>query len=235
MINVVCVKWGDKFSNDYVYNLEAGVKRNTTQDINFICYSDKKIPGVNTVILDKGLDGWWNKLQLFKLANSKSHMGLSKRYVLFDLDTIITGNIDWLLDYDGEFMGIENLGINNSKYEDIRQYEGVLQSGILAWDSLKCSEIWDWFKSEQEGIIQKYRGDGEFLHALIDSPDLLQRLYPDKLRSYKYECHENGLPEGPSIVCFHGQPSIEEAISTTVHPWGVTYEPREWVKDYWKI
>ena len=38
MTNVVCVKWGDKFSDDYVYHLEAGVKRNSTRDVKFVCY-----------------------------------------------------------------------------------------------------------------------------------------------------------------------------------------------------
>lgn len=231
MTNVVCVKWGDKFSDDYVYHLEAAVKRNSTHDVNFVCYSDKKIPEINTYILKEGYEGWWNKLQLF---NPEMRIrGTDFRYVFFDLDTIITDNIDWLLDYNGEFMGIENLGINNAKYEDIRQYVGVLQSGVLAWDSLECSKIWDFFLKHKNEIMRNFRGDGEFLHALIKSPDLLQRLYPGKLRSYKYECYEEGLPKDTSVVCFHGQPSIEEAISTTVQPWGVTYEPREWVKEYW--
>ena len=231
MINVVCVKTGDKFSDDYVLNLQEGVAKNVTVDHKFFCYTDKPVPGVKCLELPMDLGGWWNKMQLFS-PETTIRNGIGK-YVFLDLDTIITSNIDWLLDYDGEFMGIENLGINNSKYEDIRQYVGVLQSGVLAWDSLECSKIWDFFLKHKNEIMRNFRGDGEFLHALIKSPDLLQRLYPGKLRSYKYECYEEGLPKDTSIVCFHGQPSIEEAISTTVQPWGVTYEPREWVKEYW--
>jgi len=233
MTNVVCVKWGDKFSNDYVYRLKAGIERNTTRDITFTCLSDKEISGIHTIILKSGYHGWWNKLQLFDPATTLRNGNY--RYVFFDLDTLITDSIDWLLDYDGEFMGIENLGINNHKYEDITKYKGVLQSGVMAWNSRACSDIWNYFEKHKEEIMKRFRGDGEFLHALIDKPDFIQHLYPEKLRSYKYECYDSGLPTETSIVCFHGQPSIEEAINEAVHPWGVTYEPREWVSNYWRL
>jgi len=53
-----------------------------------------------------------------------------------------------------------------------------------------------------------------------------QDQYPNQLRSYKYECYEEGLPEGTSIVCFHGEPNPHQAISETVYPWGTEYTPR---------
>ena len=65
MTTVCCVLWGDKFSTDYVHHLKAGVERNSTVDHEFVCYSDRQIEGVKTVILNEGMVGWWNKLQLF--------------------------------------------------------------------------------------------------------------------------------------------------------------------------
>ena len=90
MITVCCVLWGDKFSKEYVHVLKASVERNTTVPHEFVCYSDRIIPGVSTVPLRGGLEGWWNKLQLFDGR-------MDGRVVYFDLDTVLTGNIDWLL------------------------------------------------------------------------------------------------------------------------------------------
>lgn len=230
MIDVVCVKWGDKFSDDNVRILKAMVERNTTVDHRFICFSDKLIDGVDCKPLQEGYEGWWNKMYLFS-----PDAELNERVVYIDLDTLIVDNIDWLLNYDGNFMGINDLGITNHKYEDTTKYEGVMQSGVLAWNSRECYDIWDAFDLKADTWMQKYRGDGEFLNALIDPTDLLQNKFPNKLRSYKYECYDDGIPEGTSIICFHGEPSPEQAINETVKPWGVTYEPREWVGDYWKI
>ena len=108
MITVACVWWGTKFPIDYVINLKASIERNTTVDHKFICFSDKDVPNIETRILKKGYDGWWNKLQLFDCSH-----GLSERVIYFDLDTLITGDLDWLFNYNGNFMGIEDVGSVN--------------------------------------------------------------------------------------------------------------------------
>ena len=90
---VVCVWWGNKFSIDYVYNLKAMVERNVSEPVRFVCYSDRNIPGVETVRLKPGFNGWWNKLQMF---DPKLHV--ADHVVYFDLDTLITGNIDFLFE-----------------------------------------------------------------------------------------------------------------------------------------
>lgn len=38
-INVLCVKWGSRYPADYVNKLYAGIKRNTTWDITFYCFT----------------------------------------------------------------------------------------------------------------------------------------------------------------------------------------------------
>jgi len=237
MIDVVCVLWGDKYSDYYVRILKAMVERNTTFEHRFICFSDREVEGVDCrPLIYEDLQGWWQKIYLFKEGNK-----LNERVVYFDLDTVITGNIDWLMKYRGAFMGIENLGVNNHKYEDVTQYKGVLQSGVMAWNFPRMTTVWTTFDLPQNkaNILANCRGDGEFLHALFKAnnkqPKFIQHRWPGKLRSYKYECYENGLPEGTSIVCFHGEPSPYQAIHETVTPWGTVYEPREWVAEYWKM
>ena len=223
MITVACVLWGNKFSDKYAQNLKSMVERNTTVPHRFVCFSDRKIEGVETKFLRPGMQGWWNKLQLFDGT-------LKGRVVYLDLDTLITGNIDWLMNYGGAFAGIEDLGSVNSHQKHLI---GVLQSGVMSFDVAKVDWIWFEFMMKQSIITAQFRGDGEYLNSVIKKPDLFQRMYPNQIKSYKYQVYPNNV-EGTSIVCFHGRPSIIQSMNESVTTPMKTYEPQDWVKDYWK-
>jgi hypothetical protein len=235
-VTVVCVKWGNEYSDEYVIKLRNMIARNTTIDHNFLCFSDTLIDGIDIAHLPNDLIGWWNKLYLF----SSVSMLYEKRVVYLDLDTVITGNIDWLLSYDGDFMGIENLGVRN-KYENPENYKGVLQTGIMAWnrDSSLIEDLWNVYFSNKQQIQTVYRGDGEYIYAALkqwdSSYDLLQHLYPNQLKSYKYEVYEEGsIDPSTSIICFHGIPRPHQAIREITYPWGVQFDPMPEIGEYWK-
>ena len=40
MMNFVCIKWGDKYTPDYVNNLFRMVQKNYTKPFTFTCYTD---------------------------------------------------------------------------------------------------------------------------------------------------------------------------------------------------
>lgn len=230
MITVACVFWGDKFSEDYVYNLKSMVERNTTVPHQFVCFSDRELEGIKTVKLISGYQGWWNKMQMFN-----TDFRLGNRVVYLDLDTLIVGNIDWLLEYDGMFMGIEDLGAVNEHQPELK---GRLQSGVMAWDYRLNSHLWNRFTSSGES--QRYRGDGEYLNHIVPKyqRDFIQKKYKGKLKSYKYQVYSEGITDDLSIICFHGRPSIPQAMTETITTgWknsGKTYEPQDWIKDYWR-
>ena len=227
-VTVTCVYWGNKFSLDYVYNLKAAVERNTTVPHKFVCYADRSIPNVETRILRPGYEGWWNKLQLFDAANK-----VSDRVVYLDLDTIITGNIDWLLNDRSWFMGIEDVGAVNAHQPHLKN---VLQTGVMAWDFDPNSHIWNTFVLSYDMVVDTYRGDGEYLSSLVNPyhRTLLQHKYRNALKSYKYDVYPNKLMDETSIVVFHGRPSIEQAFTETIKTPMATYEPQELIKDYWR-
>jgi len=229
MIAVCCVCWGKKFNLDYVYNLKAAVERNTTVEHKFVVYSDRIIEGVETKLLRPGYSGWWNKLQLFDPANKPAD-----RMIYFDLDTIITGNIDWLLEDKSWFMGIEDVGSVNAWQPHLKN---VLQSGVMSWDFNPVSFIWSEFIMRYDGIVDSFRGDGEYLSSIINPYQrvLLQQKYPGKLKSYKYQVYPSRPNSETSIVVFHGRPSIEQAFTEQIVTPLQTYEPQEWIKDYWRV
>jgi|TARA_B100000282_G_C31627357_1_gene442207 hypothetical protein len=232
-IDVVCVKWGTEYSDEYVHILKAMVERNSTVPFHFKAFTDGPIEGIDCVPLSPGLNGWWNKLQLFNPAHQ-----LSERIVYFDLDTVITKNIDFFLEYDRDFCGIENLGVNN-KYENPAAYRNVFQSGVLAWNRNFAYFIWNIFVNQKDELIKNVRGDGELLHMIFSQTgrpvDLFQHLWPGKLKSYKYQIYENGLDDETAIICFHGTPRPHEAIGPeSTFPWGVEFKANPWVADYWR-
>jgi len=223
----VCVWWGNKFSVDYVYNLKAAIDRNTTNDVRFVCYSDRNLPGIETKRLRPGFEGWWNKLQMFDPT-----MKVDDHVVYFDLDTLITGNIDFLFEKNFWFMGIEDVGAVNAHQPHLKN---VLQTGVMAWDFNANSFIFTDFIMNYDIIKNKFRGDGEYLNTKINPyhRKLLQHEYPGKLKSYKYDIYPGPPEKDVSIVCFHGRPSIVQAMSHTVVTPMRTYEPQSWIKDYW--
>jgi hypothetical protein len=225
MVNVVCVFSGTKFSKDYVYNLKNAVERNTTVPHRFICLSDlnTELPGIDTMQLKPGYSGWWNKIQLFDGR-------LKGQVVYLDLDTLITGNIDWLLNHRGFFAGIEDLGAINSHQPWLK---GRLQSGILSFNADQFGWVWTDFILSISSVMKTHRGDGEYLNSLITKRELLQNIYPDAIKSYKYQVYPDNIGNA-SIVCFHGRPSIIQSMSETITTPKAVYEPQLWVKEYWK-
>ena len=235
-IDVVCVKWGTEYSDEYVHILKEMVQRNTNVPFRFKAFTDGPITGIDCVPLPTGLNGWWNKLYLF--AKHHTYDGtLNDRVVYFDLDTVITGNIDFFLEYDRDFCGIENLGVNN-KYEQPDAYRNVFQSGVLAWKRDWAHFIYDIFYDRQEEITKNIRGDGELLHEIFQQlripVDLFQHQWPGKLKSYKYQIYETGLDEETAIICFHGEPRPHQAINQITYPWGVEFKPNPWIVEYWR-
>jgi hypothetical protein len=221
MVTVCCVLWGDKFSEDYVRNLKAGVERNTTVRHKFVCLTDRHIDGVDTKFLKPGLTGWWNKLQLFD-------GDIYGRIVYLDLDTLIVNNIDWLLNYNGGFMGIEDLGAARQPLLRDR-----LQSGVMAWNSDSMDWVYKEFVFKKDTAVREFRGDGEYLNSVISNRNFLQRIYPNQLKSYKYDVYPENIGN-VSIICFHGRPSIIQSMSESITTPVRTYEAQEWVKNYWR-
>lgn len=227
MITVAAVCWGQKFPEEYVYNLKSMVERNTTVEHNFVVFSDREWDGIDTRILKPGYEGWWNKLQMF----DTSHKLGTDRIVYLDLDTVLTGNIDWLMNYNGRFMGIEDVGAVNAHQPHLK---GKLQSAVMSWDYYLNHSIWTDFLTNKP--MNQFRGDGEYLEAAINpmNRDLLQNVYPNKLKSYKYDVYNEGLKPDTSIVCFHGRPSIIQAMNETIETPRATYEPQNWIEGYWR-
>ena len=97
---VVCLKYGTKYSAEYVNKLYNGVKRNLTIPFEFVCYTEDA-RGIDNGIriepipLVPGVEGWWYKPMFF---NPK--LGLDGTILFFDLDVVVFRNIDNFFTYN---------------------------------------------------------------------------------------------------------------------------------------
>ena len=231
MINIVCLKWGTKFGPEYVNNLYSGILRNTTVDFRFHCFTDD-VTGVRPEILCHDLPklnitGWWYKLWLF---SNELRFDLDERIMFFDLDTLVTGNIDDILNHgcDKNITGLRNF------YRPDR-----FASGLLMWRHGTQTHIWEEFKADpQRAQQQSPDGDQEWTERCIRGQyDTWQSEFSG-IYSYKQSCSD-GLPADARIVCYHGSPSIIESFTQTVHNFdsrkrGKPWYPQEWPKEHWR-
>ena len=77
---------------EYVYNFKKGLDKNLTIPYEFICLTNIEIPNIQCLTLSDIGQGFWSKINLFR-----KDLDLSGPCLYFDLDTIIKGNIDSLV------------------------------------------------------------------------------------------------------------------------------------------
>lgn len=106
-MSVVCVKWGTKYGAEYVNKLFSSLTRNSStpsMEIDFVCLTEDASGILTThanlrcAPLEPGWSGWWNKLQVFspKVSQLLKH----DKCLFVDLDTVIVGSVDNLLQWE---------------------------------------------------------------------------------------------------------------------------------------
>ena len=224
MINVCCVFYGNKYTSEYVQNLYNMVQRHLTLPHQFYCFTDHTnlfdtVYG-NIIYKDlplKGYEGWWNKLQLFN-----KDIGLEGVNLYFDIDVVITKNIDSFANY-----GDDN---SFSILRDFNQPTPIFNSSIMKWNNKTASFIWDEY-DKNFGDYVLYATDQHVISKLVTNKNIL-KLYPDEWTfSYKwfsrkkprYNAAEQTFELDPNakVAIFHGKPDPHESN-------------QEWVKKHWR-
>lgn len=209
MLIFACVKAGEAYSADHVNILRDMVTRNCTIPHRFVCFTDDARglhEAVEPIALPPGVGGWWAKLFMF----AEGHFPEGDRIVYFDLDTVITGSLDEVAAYDGEFAIVRDFFRPNG-----------LQSCVMMWPAGAETHIWTrWLEA---GKPKPLGGDQEWIENVITSPVILQKRFPGAFVSYKLHCEgRKSFPRGAVAVQFHGHPK----------PWDA---PDEWVSRLYKV
>ena len=205
-LSVVVVQTGNYLGRgaEYVRKLRASVRKHLTLPHKFYVVTDDAASLYRGMTVKPAcLPGWWEKLRLFKPG-----MFPGGRVLFLDLDTFIVGNIDDIASYDGPFATLR----------DFWREDG-LGPAVMLWNTEAELGIWEGW--EAAGKPMKHaNGDQGWLeqHYGRRKPDILQDRHPGRFVSYKTHC-TNGVPEGASVVCFHGKPRPHEVAGWAVEVW----------------
>ena len=168
VVNVLCMKWGTKYSAEYVNTLYSMVARNLSREFRFVCLTEDGV-GLDDQVevfplpeLSVDLGGperGWNKLAVF----AETLYDLKGKVLCLDLDLIITGSLDDLFDYPGEVMIIR----------DWIKKDGTGNSSVYRFEVGAHAEILNEFEGSFEQIKNTHRNEQEYLSAAMMAKDAL--------------------------------------------------------------
>ena len=189
--NIICVKWGEKYSVKHVIDLIQSLKKYNNK-FSYICYTDRDadileqndiitIPIPNKPLLKK----WWNKLKLFD-----EKFPVSGKNLYFDLDVKINSDPFYIIEHiDWSKLTVVDCHWKKSNlYKRLSNYDVDINSSILAWDTNKSDihGLWDHFYNSgyKDYFLRKYVG----IDRYIVHEDFEYNTFPhDFIQSHKYE------------------------------------------------
>jgi hypothetical protein len=218
--NVVCIKWGTKYSAEYVNHLARAVRRCLTIPHRFVCLTEDP-RGIDADVeikpLTEELPGWWNKIALFK---SRIH-DLTGTILFLDLDMVVIGNIDEVLGFPGEFVAIPTL-----------RRKGEFCSALMRFEIGCHQRVWDLFEPRADRVMGEIYGDQNWINACCTRPrghaytervrELWPEVTPDRdllepLPQYWFPDYKGALLGGSrllskdaKVIVFRGQPMVHE-------------------------
>ncbi|BBB24424.1 conserved hypothetical protein [Isorropodon fossajaponicum endosymbiont JTNG4] len=239
-VNIICMKWGDKFPVEYVNRLFGMVSRHLSIPFRFVCFTENSV-GIRDEVeiqdlpeLDlppRLLERGWRKLTVFK----QDFGGLSGPTLFLDLDIVVVGNLDGFFTHSGNFL------IAHDK-KNPKKIEG--NSSIFRFEIGQYSEILSYFKQNSELVQNEVRHEQAYLSREMYKQDKL-RYWPDEwVPSFKYRCCPSWIkswfqapfiPKGAKVILFHGLPNPPEAIIGRSGKWYRHIQPSPWIEKYWKI
>jgi hypothetical protein len=99
--------------------------------------------------------------------------------------------------------------------------KGGFGGGVFMLGPQFGMEVYNLFAEDAWGHINGLPSDMQFYEKFRDKAELLTDLFPGKILSFKVHCRD-GLPEGASIVRFHGSPKVTDLPDN--HPLRVIWD-----------
>lgn len=215
-VTIACVlKGGGDFTPEDAVKLKEMVEGNLTRKHRFICFTDLEVP-FEKVPLVYDYPGWWAKMELFRPE-------IEGDILYFDLDTVISGNID-------HFTLLDSL----ATLREFDYRKGGLASGVMFLPEKDRKRVWDRWISSPEEFMGKFRGDQDFLNMVYGKKvEFFQNLFPASIVSFKFYILKRyrgmkrrrkpekeiaqKLLDKINVICFHGYPRPKQV--KYLEPW----------------
>ncbi len=248
-VNVVCMKWGDRYGAFWVNRLYGMVMRNTSWNVRFVCFTDDRDgirPEVECLDLpevsfDRKLGKYWPKLGLM----APDLGGLQGMTLFLDLDVVIIDSIDDFLTLPGRFCIIRewkdpHLGYGNSSI--VRYFAGREAYVLDKFYATPAQEIVELFDSKEQNFLTKAVEDVTFWPEEWVVPFSIACLPRNRLVRFFSEPKK---PDTGKIIVFYGSITPESALrgehqrnkrvgdGFAIRPTRRRFLPARWIGDYW--
>jgi hypothetical protein len=238
MVNVICMKWGVKYSPEYVNTLRSMLSRHLSRPHKLICFTDdamgigsgveiRPLPAMN---LPAGKERGWRKLSTF----ASPLMDLSGPTLFLDLDIVITGSVDCFFEHPGQFCIIHDWA---------RPWRITGNSSVYRFEAGAYPEILDFFLKNIDQVKVEVRNEQEYLTREMHKRGLVTYWPKEWCVSFKHSClpyfplnyfKAPALPTDAKIVVFHGNPNPPDAILGKGKGFYRYVKPTQWVAAHWR-
>ncbi len=244
MVNVLCIKWGQKYGADYVNILQSMVSRHLKRPHRFICLTDDAkgisdkvevfdIPMVGFEDFDQRKP-WTFGHGWLKLTSFHAPLyDLTGTTLFLDLDIVIVDSLDPFFDHPGEFVVIREWD----------KTDGTGNTSVYRFEIGAHTDALAHLARDPQAAMAKVRNEQEYITGFLMRQNKLS-YWPDEwCRSFKRHCVARGLkgwfsapqlPARAKIVAFHGIPNPPDAIHGRSGKWYRRVLPTAWVAENWR-
>ncbi|MDP4822516.1 MAG: hypothetical protein NWR47_01050 [Aestuariivirgaceae bacterium] len=250
-LNCICIKWGNLYAGEEVNRLYRAIQRNTTRKLRFFCMTDDA-SGIDPAIeilplvappfearMLAALEAMPFKGALRKIAMFRPDLipDLQGPLIAFDLDLIITGDLDELADFAPGFVCMASPfsppGARGTKGE----------GSVIKFEPRLHSFLYETMAENPEACVRACQGS-EQTHTSMSAHrmGMLKNFPGHWIRSFKKHCRPARplgwllpakLPSQAKVICFHGNPKISAALNGYYPNFMSAIGKSRWIADYW--
>jgi hypothetical protein len=228
MITCVLWKWGMKYTATHVAKMQSMLARHLSIPYRIVCITDrpKDLPkGVTPAPMPKSFAGYDVKGLRRMWLYSAEAGALGDRLFQLDLDVVLTGSIDNIVDRPEPFV----IWKSDSNWKDKWAYNATV---MLITPGAK-DDVWQRWKADPKGVFKASEADGwgpktnsdqAIACYLMKDQEIPVWTQADGIYAYRVFAGKHGergqvLPEGARIVSFHGprDPSVKDLQQKS--PW----------------
>ena len=221
------------------------IHKNSSYPLTFHLFSDEPLPNLDPSI-EKHPEPGRNRDFYHEKYNYRKEAALcddalggltGQRVLFFDLDVLITGNLNELFDYpEGDNFYIINDWNTRGNH--------VGQASCYSFVVGKLGQIKDYFEANSENVINTFgTASQEYLSDQVKKLFGSLNFWPEEwFKSFKFHCLPVWVlrrfivpakpPVSTKVLAFHGHPDIEDALIGRWAPDGLKKSARGWKKIY---
>jgi hypothetical protein len=240
---VICMRWGDRYGPDYVERLYSMVRRHTSRELRFVCFTDRPerfappieaLPLPEITLPDKLRWTPWRKMSLWQAPLSD----LQGDALFLDLDVVVTGSLDSLFDFAP---GCSFCVAHNWSQPKKR----IGNTSVFRFRIGSHAHLYEKLMNDPDSVFGRYRIEQLYISSEIEE----MRFWP---RGWCLSFKHSLLPPWPlnlvmapklpaeaRVVAFTGKPDPDEAIAGRwPAPWYQKpykyVRPVAWIGQHWQ-